>query len=226
MEIYLQTIASKTYELLKKLMNDPHLDRFNLVGGTSLSLQMGHRKSVDLDMFNYGEPFDLEEMKAYLQSEYGLKEKIAQNQTLIGMIGDVKVDFIKAYNKLTEPLIVTEDGIRLVSYKDIAAMKLLAIGKEGTRRKDFIDVAYLSTKMSFGEMLQRYLQAYDLNSTVQAIRGLLYFDDIKNEESLDLVGAKMEWRYIERRLYRMVDHPDVVFDTPPVKPVKAKPSSL
>lgn len=221
MEIYLQTIASKTYELLKTLMNDPRLERFNLVGGTSLSLQMGHRKSVDLDMLNYGEPFDLEEMKAYLQAEYGFQDRIAQNQTLIGMIDGIKVDFIKAYNKLTEPLIVTEDGIRLVSYKDIAAMKLLAIGKEGTRRKDFIDVAFLSTKMSFGEMLDRYVKAYDLNSTVQAIRGLLYFDDIKNEESVDLIGAKMEWRLIERRLYQMVDHPDRIFEDPPTKHAKA-----
>ena len=221
MEIYLQTIASKTYELLKTLMNDPRLERFNLVGGTSLSLQMGHRKSVDLDMLNYGEPFDLEEMKAYLQAEYGFQDRIAQNQTLIGMIDGIKVDFIKAYNKLTEPLIVTEDGIRLVSYKDIAAMKLLAIGKEGTRRKDFIDVAFLSTKMSFGEMLDRYVKAYDLNNTVQAIRGLLYFDDIKNEESVDLIGAKMEWRLIERRLYQMVDHPDRIFEDPPTKHAKA-----
>lgn len=217
MKVYSETIASKTYELLRKLMNDPHLERFNLVGGTSLSLQMGHRKSVDLDLFNYGEPFDLMEMKAYLQTEYGLQDKIAQNQTLIGMIDNVKVDFIRAYNKLTEPLIVTEDGIRLVSYKDIAAMKLLAIGKEGTRRKDFIDVAFLSTKMSFSEMLDRYLKAYDLNSTVQAIRGLLYFDDIKNEESVDLIGTKMDWRLIERRLYQMVDNPDCIFETPPVK---------
>lgn len=217
MKIYSETIASKTYELLKALMQDTFLERFNLVGGTSLSLQMGHRKSVDLDMFNYGEPFDLAEMKAYLQAKYGLQDRISQNQTIIGMIDNVKVDFIKAYNKLTEPLIVTEDGIRLVSYKDIAAMKLLAIGKEGTRRKDFIDIAFLSTKMSFSEMLQRYVKAYDLNSTVQAIRGLLYFDDIKNEESVDLIGAKMDWRRIERRLYQMVDNPDRIFDSPPVR---------
>ncbi len=223
MKIFTETVASKTYELLRKLMSDPVLKDFNLVGGTSLSLQMGHRKSVDLDMFNYGEPFDLADMLAYLRTEYGLQEKIARNQTIIGKIDNVKVDFIKACNKLTEPLVVTEDGIRLVSYKDIAAMKLLAIGKEGTRRKDFIDVAFLSTKMSFGDMLQRYLQAYDLTSTVQAIRGLLYFDDIKNEESVDLIGAKMEWRYIEKRLYLMVDHQDRIFDTPPVKPGKARP---
>ncbi len=220
MKIFTETVASTTYELLRKLMNDPVLKDFNLVGGTSLTLQLGYRKSVDLDMFYYGEHFDAAFFKDHLSKTYGLDSEATYGGAILAYIQGVKTDFIKAYNKLTEPLIVTEDGIRLVSYKDIAAMKLLAIGKEGTRRKDFIDVAFLSTKMSFGEMLQRYLQAYDLNSTVQAIRGLLYFDDIKNEESLDLVGAKMEWRYIERRLYQMVDHQDVIFDTPPLKPKK------
>ena len=217
MKIFTETVASATYDLLRKLMNDPVLKDFNLVGGTSLTLQLGYRKSIDLDMFYYGDHFDSAFFKDHLSKTYGLDSEATYGGAILAYIQEVKTDFIKAYNKLTEPLIVTEDGIRLVSYKDIAAMKLLAIGKEGTRRKDFIDVAFLSTKMCFSEMLQRYVKAYDLNSTVQAIRGLLYFDDIKNEESVDLIGAKMDWRRIERRLYQMVDNPDRIFDSPPVR---------
>ena len=217
MKIFTETVASATYELLRKLMNDPVLKDFNLVGGTSLTLQLGYRKSIDLDMFYYGDNFDSAFFKNHLSKTYGLDSEATYGGAILAYIQAVKTDFIKAYNKLTEPLVITKDGIRLVSYKDIAAMKLLAIGKEGTRRKDFIDVAFLSTKMSFSEMLDRYLKAYDLNSTVQAIRGLLYFDDIKNEESVDLIGAKMDWRLIERRLYQMVDNPDRIFDAPPVK---------
>ena len=217
MKIFTETVASATYDLLRKLMNDPVLKDFNLVGGTSLTLQLGFRKSIDLDMFYYGDNFDSAFFKDHLSKTYGLDSEATYGGAILAYIQEVKTDFIKAYNKLTEPLIVTEDGIRLVSYKDIAAMKLLAIGKEGTRRKDFIDIAFLSTKMSFSEMLQRYVKAYDLNSTVQAIRGLLYFDDIKNEESVDLIGAKMDWRRIERRLYQMVDNSDRIFDSHPVR---------
>ena len=45
------TVYTATLELLKKLMGNPLLDDFNLVGGTALALQIGHRISVDLDLF-------------------------------------------------------------------------------------------------------------------------------------------------------------------------------
>ena len=216
MKIYTETVDSATYELLKKFMSDPFLKDFNLVGGTSLSLQMGHRKSVDLDLFCYGESFDSMVIAEHLRHNYDFELSAIYPGALLAHVQNVKTDFIKAYNRLTEPLAVTEDGIRLVNYKDIAAMKLLAIGKEGTRRKDFIDIAFLSTLMSFSEMLEHYREAYDLSSTIQAIRGLLYFDDIKNEESVNLIGAKMDWHTIEKRLYQMVEYRNKVFDAPPV----------
>ena len=216
MKIYTETVDSATYELLKKFMSDPFLKDFNLVGGTSLSLQMGHRKSVDLDLFCYGKSFDSMAIAEHLRHNYDFELSAIYPGALLAHIQNVKTDFIKAYNRLTEPLAVTEDGIRLVNYKDIAAMKLLAIGKEGTRRKDFIDIAFLSTLMSFSEMLEHYREAYDLSSTIQAIRGLLYFDDIKNEESVNLIGAKMDWHTIEKRLYQMVEYQNKVFDAPPI----------
>ena len=46
-----QTIAPATLQLLKRFMQDSELRSFRLVGGTSLALQLGHRISVDLDLF-------------------------------------------------------------------------------------------------------------------------------------------------------------------------------
>lgn len=46
-----QTVLPDTLELLKKLMQQPLLKDMRLVGGTSLALQYGHRRSVDLDFF-------------------------------------------------------------------------------------------------------------------------------------------------------------------------------
>ena len=47
------TVEKGTYELLKKLMKDDFLSDFLLAGGTNLALQIGHRRSVDLDLFSY-----------------------------------------------------------------------------------------------------------------------------------------------------------------------------
>lgn len=46
-----QTVLPDTLELLKELVRQPLLSQMRLVGGTSLALQYGHRRSVDLDFF-------------------------------------------------------------------------------------------------------------------------------------------------------------------------------
>ena len=49
------TVERSTLQLLKKLMCDEKLSDFILAGGTNLALQIGHRKSIDLDLFTYKE---------------------------------------------------------------------------------------------------------------------------------------------------------------------------
>jgi hypothetical protein len=46
-----QTVVPELMELLKKIMSEKLFSDFNLVGGTSLALQMGHRNSIDIDLF-------------------------------------------------------------------------------------------------------------------------------------------------------------------------------
>ena len=51
--LHLETVATATLELLKGLQGLGSLRETRLVGGTALSLQYGHRISVDLDLFAY-----------------------------------------------------------------------------------------------------------------------------------------------------------------------------
>ena len=44
-------IAPKTFALIQELQSIPELKNFVLVGGTSLALQLGHRNSIDIDLF-------------------------------------------------------------------------------------------------------------------------------------------------------------------------------
>lgn len=50
--LHVETVEPDTLELLKRLMDRSYLSTFCLVGGTSLSLQLGHRRSIDLDLFS------------------------------------------------------------------------------------------------------------------------------------------------------------------------------
>lgn len=152
------TIEPRTLELLRLLTLEHAFKKMRLVGGTALALQYGHRKSIDLDFFGDLDCERIETME--ILSQYGHVDVIKETETIrIYSINGVKVDFVK-YN--CYPWIddaVEDDGLRLASPKDIAALKINAIEGRGTR-KDFVDIYYLLEHYSLGELLYFYKQKY------------------------------------------------------------------
>jgi hypothetical protein len=209
-----ETVERETLELLKTLMRDEKLADFILAGGTNLALCLGHRKSIDLDLFPYTS-FDALELSQYLRKKYNfVPQRERERNTVQGFINDVKIDFVAhVYPLLKEPVI--EEGIRMYSLYDIAAMKLGAIGNNGTRLKDFVDIACLSTQMSLSEMLSMYGKKYNINPA-HALRGLSYFADIDFDVNIDLIKGRFNWRKIEKRILEMIKYEDKVFEILPV----------
>lgn len=82
-------------------------------------------------------------------------------------------------------------------------MKLSAIGDNGTRLKDFIDVAYLSGYLSLKEMLTAFETKYPQTNPYRALKGLNYYDDIRFSERIDLLGKDFRWEDIAARLTDM-----------------------
>jgi len=60
-------------------MGDTELKDFFLVGGTALSLQIGHRISIDIDLFSEKE-FDTSRLKKYLEDNYQLSDSKLENR--------------------------------------------------------------------------------------------------------------------------------------------------
>ena len=83
-----QTVERRTFELLKILMSEPLLLQFSLVGGTALTLYMGHRLSIDIDLFST-EPFDAPHMEKYLADKYGFEGLMLRSNSLMGRIDNV-----------------------------------------------------------------------------------------------------------------------------------------
>jgi len=190
-------------------MRDEKLKHFHLVGGTALALYMGHRKSVDIDLFSR-QLFDVDEVANYLEHTYGFYTGRKVKATLIGNIYSVKVDFIWYSYPLVEP-VMDFDGIRMYSMPDIAAMKLTAISQSGNRLKDFVDVAFLSSRMSLEDMLNAFGKKYPNTSIMSAVRGLTYYDDVDFSGTIDLMDGTFKWKTIEKRLKEMITYTDRVF---------------
>jgi hypothetical protein len=172
--LHYETVDTPTLELLKALLSIDIFKDLRLVGGTSLSLQFGHRKSIDLDLFGKLEAdiYEINEAVAKL----GVIKKIHDTTNIhIMLINGIKVDIINyPYPWIGE--LITEDNLRMADKKDIAAMKLAAIAGRGTK-KDLYDLYVLLQHMDLAEMLRLYEAKYNDGSRFMVLKSLVYFDD-------------------------------------------------
>jgi hypothetical protein len=219
--LHKKTVEPDTLELLKELMQFPTLDKFILVGGTALALQIGHRISVDLDFFTK-QNFDSRELGELLGKTFGMTVDRLKNNTLAGQIKGVKIDFLTHDYRDVNP-VLSLDNIRFASTKDIAAMKLNAIVGNGTRLKDFVDIAYLSSSMCLREMIESYEKKYSTSNPMMPLKALAYHKDINLEEPIILLEEeKINWPSVEKRIYKMIKYPDQIFTSFSMNEAKEK----
>lgn len=187
-----QVVDERTFLLLEKLQSIPELKDLRLVGGTSLALQLGHRISIDLDLFG---SFDSSLPLEMFLFDFENVNKTGSNRFMqFFEIDGVKVDFVNYnYPWLNEPLI--EEGIKLASIEDIAAMKINAIINRGTK-KDFIDIDFLLERYSLVQILELYQQKYGVKDYQVALRCLSYFEDAENE-TMPRMLVKKDWKTIK-----------------------------
>jgi hypothetical protein len=204
-----QIIPPNTLLLLKRLQSDDELLRFFLVGGTALALQIGHRQSIDLDLFTT-DSFETDTLENYLIEKYRFQiDKLGRN-TLIGAMEGVKTDFITHAYPLINPLLETE-GLRLASLEDIAAMKLNAISHSGQRFKDFVDVYFLLEIMPLSAMLEAYQTKYAASNPMIPMKAVIFFDDIIFGKDLPILIKKITVNAIKKRLVLAVQKPNTIF---------------
>ncbi len=128
-----QTVEPHTLELLNRLMQEPLLATYRLVGGTSLALQYGHRSSVDLDFFGTP-PLDIYSLKETLQRIGTVQVMKESTNIQIYYLDGVKIDFVNyTYPWLDAPVVCS--NLRLASPKDLAAMKVNAIEERGSKKR-------------------------------------------------------------------------------------------
>ena len=181
-----------------------HGDEFvnlRLVGGTALALQLGHRKSIDLDLFGEINFENIDQHKAFSHFRKVVQLKKSTNINIFS-IDDVKVDFVNyTYPWLQNQLLI--DGIRLAGIEDIAAMKLAAITGRGSR-KDFIDLYFLFQKFNLNELLDFYKKKYFDGSEYLVLKSLTYFTDAENDIDVEMI-KDISWGKIKAKILEAVN---------------------
>lgn len=199
--LHYPTIEPQLLELLNKLMAIDEFKELRLVRGTSLALQYGHRKSVDIDLFGKID-IDFNDLSDLIKGTGKAIQLKRSAKINIFSIDGIKVDFVNYSYPWLRP-ILEEDGIRLAKPEDIAAMKISAITGRGTK-KDFIDLYELLNHYSLHEILSFYQSKYSDGSIYLALKSLNYFDDTENNPMPELLKP-VSWPAVKNKIEQEVN---------------------
>ncbi len=195
--MFVESLPEGTQRSLALLAASGLPQPFYLAGGTAVALYFGHRISIDLDFFGL-EHFDADQLAAQLADlgQFQL-DRIAPD-TLLGEFEGIKISFFRyRYPLIGEPVFAL--GIRFASLRDIAAMKLDAISRRGTRR-DFIDLYLIvQSGLSVPEAMDCYRDKYaGLNmNLVHIAKSLAYFADAE-ADPMPRMLTKVSWEKVTR----------------------------
>lgn len=193
-----QTVYPATLGLLKELMAKDYLNEFVLVGGTALSLQIGHRTSIDLDLFS-NSLFSADDLYEDLSADFSMATPFVKDRsTLITEIRGIKTDFIRFKYSFQKPIIEVDD-IRLLDIEDIAPMKLDAIAGRG-KKKDFFDLYFLLERYSLPEMLTWYTAMFQHTTVFHVWKSLTYFEDAESDGDPLVFNKTVTWGSVKERI--------------------------
>lgn len=211
-KLYYNTVNSTLKTSLEIITKSEIFNNFRLVGGTSLSLQLGHRISIDIDLFSdieYGlidftriEIF-LKENFQYLDFNPNLPAAFGKSYT----IGYDKENYVKLDIYYTDPFISDEvkiDNIPLASIEEIIAMKVDVIQRTG-RKKDFWDLHELLDKYNISEMIslheRRYPYSHDKDLILKNFIDFTLADD--EDDPICLRGKY--WEFIKEDFEEIIN---------------------
>lgn len=196
--MFSQSIDENTKRVLEKIAETAIAKDFYLAGGTALAIQLGHRKSIDLDWFSQSD-FANGDIKNIL-SEIGRFKIIAEGAgTIHGELDGVRVTFLHYKYGLLYPLLSFEN-INLADEKDIAAMKIDAVSSRGSK-KDFFDLFFLLEKYSLSDMIGFFEQKFiDIEyNKLHILKSLAYFEDAESDPS-PIMLKNVDWNTVKEKI--------------------------
>jgi hypothetical protein len=181
-KLFWNTITADMRIILNEFTHSEIGAKFYLAGGTALSLQLGHRLSVDLDFFSPTE--DIPSIRPVLEKNLAILHPTLADSAwgnLVYLIKEVRVGFYGYGYGLVSPLIKNPE-VSLASMEDIALMKLDALLTRGAR-KDFYDLYFICQKIPLRQILnlapQKYPSIRDFEA--QSVKRLTYFENAEQD---------------------------------------------
>lgn len=134
-----EILTGKQQELLSYISQFKRT--FYLVGGTAIALHLGHRESVDYDLFTYNKLNRSKIKRQLLTIPFRQKIIFEDVDQLHFYVNDVKVTFFN-YPYMVEHPINFDNTITIPSLLSLSAMKAFALGRRA-KWKDYVDLYFI-----------------------------------------------------------------------------------
>lgn len=170
-----------------------------LAGGTALALQVGHRKSVDLDFFTTKPKFNSKSVLDKFLNNSNWQTSFVEESTIYGELFGAKISFIAYPFFIPKQKFIRYGSIKILQPLDIAVMKIIAISQRG-RKRDFFDLYWCAKNIEpLEKLIKRLKTQYPLvaHDYHHILKSLCYFNDAESDPSPE-ISFKAEWKEVKK----------------------------
>jgi len=196
-------------EILTKEQNDllPLIKgfsgKFGLVGGTAIALHIGHRRSIDFDLFTKKHFYNMQ-IRNKIREEYKIEHVFVDRPNELTIkINSVKTTFFKYPFDIQYPLKL-KNIINIPDLLTLASMKVFALGSRA-KWKDYVDLYFIFKKYSLADVSNKAKVLFGGEFNERLLREqLAYFKDINySEEVIYLKGFDVSDKHIRDTLTKI-----------------------
>ena len=174
---------------------------FYLVGGTAIALHVGHRRSIDFDLFKLSNLNITKTLKKLNSAKisYTVTRRVSEQINLV--MNTVKITFFQ-YPYAIEAKVNFENTFRIPDLLTLAAMKAYALGRRA-KWKDYVDLYFLLRDFyTLDQIVQKADSLFDQMFSGKLFRSQLAFHkDINYSEPVEyLPGFEVDDQTIKEFL--------------------------
>jgi hypothetical protein len=196
-DLYWETVSPSMRQVMEVFARSAIGQHFYLAGGTALALQLGHRRSYDLDYFSPTQDIpSIRQSLAEALRPFAPVLADAAWGNLVYLAADVRVGFYGYGYTMVAPF-VEAGGSPLAGVADIGLMKLDALLARASR-KDFYDLYVICQRLTLRDLLNLAPQKYPATRDFEAqvVKRLAYFARADQEEEPSLI-EDIPWEVVK-----------------------------
>lgn len=175
--------------------------KFSLCGGTAIALHIGHRESIDFDLFTSGELNISVLRKKLSEADKNFSVLVKNEEEYTVVVNGVKITFLR-YPFPFEPALQLDEAVPMPDLLTLAAMKAYALGRR-SKWKDYVDLYFIFSQYHSLEEVARKAETMFGNEFNEKVfrAALVYFEDIDYSESVSFrPGYEVDNERIQSKL--------------------------